>query len=222
MTLKKYLCSIKFEILIFTYLLFQLYLKIPSADNMHTWCTTPYALSYEMGFNSRFLIGSFVNILTKYITMEYLHTFILICLILLSLLVAVLLGNVIKKSDNKTNTIMIVLVLLFLASPASISFLFYRGNFGRLDTFLLLFTLIALILLDKPRLKFFIPVLCFMSMATQQVFTFTYMPIIVLLMLLDLAVKEFSKKQVVFTAITFVVLIVSFVYFQFFAPVLDY
>lgn len=218
----KIIKKLQYEILIFSYLLIQLFLKIPLPNKMHSWCTTPYALSYELGFNSRLLIGSFVHMLTDYITIEFLHKFIMIVLICLSLLISILIGIVIRKSNSQNKLIMILLAVLFIASPSSVSFLFYYGNFGRLDTFLLLFTLIAVLLIDKPYLKIGVPVLCFMCMATQQVFTFTYMPIILLLIVFDLVSNYKSKKQILFAIITFLTLAMSFAYFQFFAPVLNF
>lgn len=220
-----FLRSCKFELMIFIFLLFQLLTMKPAVEDMHDWCITPYALSYELGLGSRFFIGSILRLLVDIfrggiLTPKVLYYFIFTALILLCALISYVLGAAIRKSKYQLGVGF--LVVLFLASPSSVSYLFYWGNYGRLDIFLLIFSLLSLFCIRHKKLKYLVPALSLFAMATQQVYSFTYFPLIVGILLYYLYENKFTKSSFAFVGITLVVVGSAFVYFQFFSSNLKY
>jgi len=142
-------------------------------------------------------------------------------MIFLSALVAWLLGKVIRRADDM-QTMGMGLVVLYLASPASISFLFHPKNYGRFDAFLIIFTLLSLVIVNKAVLKWLLPLLCLVSMATHEVYLFTYMPIVAISLLHELSRSHFLKKNILLCTVFCVMIVSSFLYFQFFTPHLGF
>ncbi len=87
---------------------------------------------------------------------------------------------------NPLQWAVLYLVLAFLANPGSISFLFYWGNFGRLDLFLIMNLMIVALLLIKVKkhtwVLFLIPILCVLAEMTHQAYVFQYFPAVMVLL----------------------------------------
>lgn len=221
--LKRKVLDFRYELIIFMFLNIELFMRIPGPTAMYDWCITSYAMTYkEFGFGSRFLIGSFLNLFVPYLTVNSLYLFIFIILILLCLIVSIAMGRVINSSGWEQKEGLSILAAVYLASPASIAYLFFWGNYGRLDTYLILFTILALFFMGKSKFKFLVPVLSFMSMATQQVYTFTFLVIILGLVLYEIYDQKYSKESIIYGIITYIVSCGSFLYFQFLTPGLKY
>lgn len=237
MRLIKFCLKYQYDLLIFAFLTFQLFLMMPSAEHMHVWITTPYALNYTYGFASRLLVGSFINLLTPYLSVRFLWLFILIFTILLCLLLSLFFGSCIRANSEKNavqkkcsrlsislrleevNIALITLIALYLASPASVAYLFNSANFGRMDIYLFIFSLLSLFCIRHRTLKFLVPVLGLLSIATHQVFMFTYFPLILGILLYYLYENDFNKKSMLFFFCTLSVFSIAFIYFQFFSSI---
>ena len=93
----KYAKRIPYELILFVILAFELLYRIPSPDSMHGFNTMLYAMTYELGFASRLFIGSIFGLFTRFLTEMQLWLSIYITLIILSALVSLVIGSVIRK-----------------------------------------------------------------------------------------------------------------------------
>ena len=222
----------RYCILIFLLLSFQLYTIMPNHNNIDPWCIPPYVFSYTNGFASRFLIGSLLNLFTPFISIEFIHRFIVVSTLFLCLLLALFIDSsvqsnlktinagrkIFKKTKLKHISVaFIAIVSLYLASPASPAYLFSRANFGRLDVYLLIFTLISLFCARRGKLILLIPLIAIAALATHQVFLFTYFPVFLVILLYHTYEQKFSKKSLLFCASSLVIVCAVFIYFQFFS-----
>ena len=223
MKINKYLNNYKYELIILLLLIFELVMYIPKSNGMFDWCTTPYLFSYKYGLKSKFLIGSIIDIIHPYLSYRVVYYLILLSLLFIILLVSIYFGKIIRISEQNQKKGMIILAAVYLASPASISYLFYWGNYGRLDTYLLALVLITVyIITKKPKLLFIVPIICIIGIAIHQVFIFTYFIPILCFLLYDTYENSFSKKNVAILILSIIFTLISFIYFQFFTPELQY
>lgn len=206
----------KYEILLFLFLLFELIASLPPPEHMHRWVTAHYLLSYRFGFSSRFLMGSVVSLLTDHVSAEFIWSFALGAVFALCFLVASMCARVIKTQRERHRQSIIAVLVMFLLSPASVTYLFNSTNYGRLDTYLLLCTLLIILLCETAYI-WLVPVLCFAGFAIHQGFAFTYFPAVIVVLLLGLCRGEGKKKRIAITAITVGVSACAFIYFQFFS-----
>jgi hypothetical protein len=108
-----------------------------------------------------------------------------------------------------------MLIVLYFSSPASISFLFNRSNFGRFDAYLIIFTLLSLFFINTSYFKLVVPALCVISVLTHQVFVFTYFSIVVGLLLFKIYEEKFSMSSILNFSITIIITAILFLYLQF-------
>ncbi len=186
---------------------------------LHDYCVEFYFISYDFGFISRGLIGSLLALVFPFLTQRALYLIISAVLILLSVLTAIFLGGLLRKSDKNLKHILAYLAVLFCINPASISFLFSWSNFGRFDAWLLLITLVCLWLITKNKALFFVPVFCVAAVMIHQNFIFLYFPLIFILLTYRAAVTSRSRKNTTLCIITGVLTCAGFVYFQFFGKI---
>lgn len=210
--------NFKYEVLIMFYLLFELVKYMPAPGTMERWCITPYTLTYEFGFSSRLFIGSILNFIIPHLTVNKLYIFIFSVIIILCILVTLALGRVIKSTSEDYRYAAIILIILFLANPSSISFLFYWGNYGRFDTFLIILTVLSAFLIRHRVLRFCIPVGCFIGIAIHQVYVFTYLIIVFVLLIYEMVKEKGSIGTRINAFVSIAVSGLSFIYFQFLAP----
>ena len=192
--------------------------KLPLIHQLNDWCTTPFVFTYKYGIESRFLIGSLFNILLSPISIKRLYFFVIISILFLILLFSLFVGKLIRSTDPQYRIGVLLLIGIFLASPFSFSFLFYWGNFGRLDLYLIIVTLIALLSITLPKLRFLIPFLLLLGMATHQVFIFTYAFIIIGALFFELMTSEYNNKIMILFTLSISITCISFIYFQFLTP----
>lgn len=183
--------------------------------DINPWISTQFLTAYQFGFRSRFVISSIAFLMTPYITEHFIFTFIVVSVLLFCGLVSILLSQVIWTAEQKIRTAIIILVGVYLASPGSISFLFNYSNLGRLDTYLILLTLVMIVLIAKSWMIFQIPFLCMVSIATHQIFMFTYFAVVLLILLYDTYERKFSIPYLINVAVTFIATSFAYVYAQF-------
>src|SRR5665647_832106 len=102
-----------YEVFIFAVLMFEFFYVCPFIHNMNEWTVTYYFLSYQdFGFNSRLLVGSIFNFFSDYISASTLYFCILSIIIAMNAFVAVVLGNVLRRSPkDRLNSLMVFLAL---------------------------------------------------------------------------------------------------------------
>ena len=212
-----------YEVFIFAVLMFEFFYVCPGIHNMNEWTVTNYFFSYQdLGFNSRFFIGSIFKIFFEYISASTLYYCIFFIIIITNAFAAIILGNVIRRSPKDRLDSLKVFLALFLASPFSLSFLFDNNNFGRLDTYLIIITGIMLLFIRHNHLKWLIPILCVIATSIHQGYFMTYMPIIAIVLIYECYKNRFKTSSMVLCGASFLLIIFSFVFFQFLAPNLDF
>lgn len=183
--------------------------------------STYYILCYNQGFIPRAFIGSVISLFTNYLTNDVLNIIISVITLLLLALVSIMLAKAISKSAPEFKPATLLFTFLLITAPLSNTYLVER-HFGRLDTFLLLFTLLALACLKKPYLKWTVPALCFAAVATHPGYMVTYMPALAIPLLYEVYRNKYSKKSIMLFFSCCLILISFFVYFQYLSPQVNF
>lgn len=196
-------------------MLYMLY-YLPLPEELHSFCITPYVLRYDLGFISRGLVGSFWGVFFPYILVKEIWAIIGMNQIILCLLIVGFLSIVKNHSSETTNKAIVFLALVFLVNPSSIAFLFYWGNYGRMDLFMIAGTIISAILIIKEKYIEFIPFICVAEMMIHQGFTFSYFPCVLLMLLFYVLQK---RKGMLIFLLTLFLGCAAFLYFQFWGKI---
>jgi len=201
--------KLKYELPIFILLIIQL---IPQDLD---FAKDPYSsilsLDYRIGFAPKLFMGSVLALFTDYRGHKQVNIFFTVIFILSFILLAWVAGRLIRSAGDDTKQIMIFFVALFLAGPYTTAFLF--PQLFSPDRFLVIFTLLALLVLAKPKIKWLLPFILFMALATHQMFAFAYMPAIAILLLYEMNNSKFSKETIVFSAVNFLTMAAASSYF---------
>jgi hypothetical protein len=190
---------------------------------MDGYILSSYLLSFRYGFAHRMLIGTIVDILSgadilsnNYVSNAMIFSFVFCGTIWLIFLVSTVIGYLIIKSDDKIPVLL--LTVLYLSSSISIHAYFVQGNFGRMEIYVLLFMLIVSFIINKMLWRWFIPVLCFMSLAAHLVVVFFYIPFVFIILLYEIYNKpNRNRNDIVLLIITTLSIIVTFFYFVLFS-----
>lgn len=219
---KKRLSEIQCFLLIFAFFIIR-YLTFPQirSSELPSSVTIFYLFTYDLGFIHRALIGSTIALFTDYLTEETLKLVISFSTIMLLALVSLMLGRVISKSDPNLKPTVILFVFFLLTAPFSHT-LYVERHLGRLDIYWLLFTLLGLACMNRPVIRWVLPLLCFAAIATHHGFLFTYMPAIAIPLLYEVYRNKYSKRSILLFATSCFVLIIFSLYFQFFLPKMNF
>lgn len=138
-----------------------------------------YLVSYEYEFISRGLIGHIFNLIFEKI--QYIHIFIVVNIFNITalLIVSYILSKLIKKLQNIVFGVCIFLLLIF--NPASFILMVTGNEFARFDVLLLIVSISSLVILNKEKYVFFIPILSLIAMLIHEVFFFAFAPLILAL-----------------------------------------
>jgi len=213
---KNGLSGVQYGILIFLFFAARLFIFDFGRNNFSSWMTTPYVITYHLGFIGRAFIGSIIALFTDYLTLKEFKFLLAADALVLLALISFLLGKVIAKAESDYKNAVLVFVLLFVSAPVSMTYLL-GTHYGRLETFLLIFTLVGLIALKKPGFKWAVPFICFAAIATHQGYLVTYMPALAIPMLYEVYRSKYSKKSIIIFSSSCAVLIGFFIYFQIFS-----
>lgn len=115
----------------------------------------------------------------------------------------------------------IYMSLLFIINPGSVAFLFYWGNYGRFDLFMVCILLISSILIIRDKILWIIPFLSVAGILIHQAYVFMYFPALIVLLLYSGYVKNSRYARKIFW-ITGVTTCIAFLYMQFFSGVSGY
>lgn len=166
---------------------------------------------YRIGFAPRLFIGSLMSIFTDYKSMEFMNNFFNVVCIASIFLFSFAAGRTIRKSDDRTRSTAIILVMLFLAVPHSRTVFF--PELVSLDRFLVVFTLLVLIVLNKRIFKWLVPILVIVSLATYHGYAFTYMPVVAILLIYEVQRNKKSKQSIALCITSFVAMALFSAYF---------
>ena len=206
----------RFTLGIFIFFVFQIFTKQNQVDD---WVRVWYVLDYKIGFSSRLLPGTILHLFTgdEYISRLAVKIFLKITLVLLSLTVSIFLGKFLNSMTEKNSKITIFLSLFYLVSPFSIAYLWHEHNFGRMETFSLLFILVGVYLFLKIKNTAFryiaLNIFWIIGMLCYQGSIFLFFPIVFTVTLCDCENK--SKKNIAGFVITIITVCASFLFVQF-------
>ena len=185
--------------------------------------STTIAFSYEYGFISRGFIGTIYQLIDKVISINMMTShmlFIFVHIVTLIFIVGLLMFNiyVLHKCDYDTKETARYLVTGYTiwVVPTFISI----DGFGRLDIYCLSLSLIMAAMIVSQRYEWMIPILSAISILIHHgnVFMFMNIPLVLLLYRAGNEKKKFKQNYylILFT-ITFVVVSILFLYFEFFS-----
>jgi len=197
-----------YEIPIFIFLFFEFLIKT-SDSSMDPMDMMSYLVTYKFGFGSRMLIGSVFSLFTDQITKHLIYITSVTLFLILILLISLLLGGILRKSQPELRQTTTVFILLFLASPYSVTYLL-GVNAPQLDIYWLILTLLSLVFLKRPVLCWLIPLMCAVAILTEEAYLFNYMPALAIPMLYEVYKSKYSKKSISIFCSSCLVLIISF------------
>lgn len=181
-----------YELIIFVFLLFTsvllLHERVVDSNGM-----TIYLMSYRLGFVSKALVGTIFFLFTDYITANQIYIVSIIAYLILIALLSILLGFMIRRSQPDMKHPVILLVILFVSSPLSVTYLLGM-NLSVFDTYLIILTLVSLILLKHPVLKWSVPLLMATAISVHQGFLFSYLPALVIPLFYE-AYESYHRKR---------------------------
>jgi hypothetical protein len=212
----------KYSIGMFVLFTALLLLKMPGIDDLSSFTTTIYTTSYDLGFSSRFLVGSLVFLFTDFLTRKALYAIIVVSTVVMTAFASYMLGYVPGRLDGDAGSGARAIMLLYAAVPISIIVLYKDNNFGRYDIYLITVSLLILVCLAKRRLRWIVPALCAVCMLIHHVWMFSFMPAAAILLLYSAFRDKKRRAGVALCALSYAVIIGLFLYFQFFKPILRF
>lgn len=212
--IEKYKYELMFAVVLLMYLIYYL----PVIDELTSWTVTPYALNYDFGFISRGFMGSIIRLVIPNLTIKHIYIIILGNTLLLCGLTIFFMHKIIVKAYDDSKSGIIYLLGLFLVNPGSIAFLFYWGNYGRFDMYLIATLMISALLIIYDKCVWITPLLCVGAVMTHQAFVFQYFPAVLILLFYSSFVlkRKYGKSIFIFTIITTCAM---FLYMQFFSEI---
>lgn len=207
------------ELCTFVYLAYLL--LVTAAEEINGWVAVWYATDYSIGFSSRLLLGSVLKwFYPDYLPANAAYRLVIMTLLLICLLTALVFGKVYRKiKTTGSENGFLIFVLLYLASPASPAYLWSKENMGRLETFLVLFSLIILLIcmnigshIVRYLLYSLLGVLC---VALHQAYVFLFLPLLAAILVVELYENKWKKQNLVGAVVTMVIIGGTFLFFQF-------
>lgn len=187
---------------------------LPKPNELHSFCVIPYFLTYELGFISRGLMGSILGFFFPYLSIKTLWYIIGILLVGLIILTCYYCKRITEVTAEEHKNSMFFLIFVFCVNPASIAFLFYWGNYGRMDMYMISILLCSSLLIVKNNKLFLVPILCVIGLLIHQGFMFSYFPAILLLLFYASVIRKDIKTKVAL-GLTLSIACVLFLYLQF-------
>ncbi len=213
-TFKKIFLKIKYEATVFLLLVLR---ALPqnldiSSDAYASLLSLDYS---KLGLAPRVIWGSLMSPFFDEgeIGFREIKLFFIPFFIILLLLLALLIGKVIRGASEETRPAIIYLTALILAGPYAVAP--FESTLFLPDRLLAGITIVGVMLMASKKLHFLMPLIIFAGMATHQMFAFTYLPLLVLLLLFELYRSNFKINQVFLTLTNFLIMLVCLVYFYF-------
>ncbi len=180
-----------------------------------------YTLTYEYGPIPRAFIGWLISLFTGYLTRDTLMLIITVTVLFTLGLASLMLGKIASRLPAEEKPSMYLFLLLLATAPLSHTYLVER-HFGRLDIFLLLWTLLGLLCLRSPRLRWLVPFLGVMAVATHPGYVVTYLPALAIPLLYEVHRSKYSRSSIALFTVSGAVILGAFIYFQFLSPAVPF
>ncbi|MBQ7542432.1 MAG: hypothetical protein IJT44_09110 [Clostridia bacterium] len=167
----------------------QLALHLP--DTLAGWHTCSYAVSYSMGFSSRFLLGSVMRLLFgDFVSRKEIFWFCFAVYTVFILLCSALLNRLYRKTPQENKPAVLFAIACFAACPGSAAALWNSGNYGKLEVYGLILSLLGVIafrcIRSVPLRYLCITVCACVSIAIYQGYVFLYFTVLAVAMIEDL------------------------------------
>ncbi len=224
------------------FILLSLKLFFWSDGHLYEWASVWYVMHYGDGVGSRLLPGTILHILTggSYLTQNTLIAYVTMAQEMVVIMVSVLAGFYLKRATEEMKKMAVLLFLVYFLSPANIAFLWTRENMGRVETFVLIFLFLSVLLFNLIKNRFLkyasLALLSVICMACYQAYLFLYFPIVFTVMVVDVfspyeannrndlpdSIKvegRLNKKSLIYAMLVCLVTALSFSFFQFFSYV---
>lgn len=209
----KYSFKEQYGMIVFLFLLFE-FAVMKAEGTLDAWLLTHYLITYEFGVIPRGFIGSVISLFTNKITYNLIYYLSIAAFTFLISLISLLLGKAIKTSEPDYKSSTIIFVLLFLASPLSVTYLL-GGYFGRFDMYWVILSLLSLVFSKKSVLRWTVPLLCAVAIMIHQGYMLTYMPALAIPLLYEVYRNKYSKRSIALFIISCLSMIVVFLFLQF-------
>ena len=201
---KRFLCCI----FIFAIVSFIYYFE----GRMNVQNTTAYLFSYKYGFIPRGLVGTVINgffdLVGVQLTYNMMLGISLLATVLLFICIFALYIAVLKRTERKSYAYYALTFLSVICFPMFLTW----NNFGRLDEYLIIATVLSVILLITEKAEWLVILLCLASCFIHVGFVFTNAGVILAILLYK--VIDNSKKRAKYLALLLIVFLecaVSFV-----------
>ena len=174
------------------FVLLSLKLFFRSDGHLYEWASVWYVMHYGDGVGSRLLPGTILHILTRggYLTQNTLIAYVTVAQELVVIMVSVLAGFYLKRATEEKKKTAVLLFLIYFLSPANIAFLWTRENMGRVETFVLIFLFLSVLLFNFIKNRYLkyavLALLSVICMACYQAYLFLYFPIVFAVMVVDI------------------------------------
>lgn len=218
--------KISYETVIFIVLQFQF--LTGRALDLQSWSSAWCAMDYSMGMGSRFLIGSIYRLfygdyLFETVAYKYVGIGIMLTITVLSIALGQLIRKALVSSLADRNAILGTAVI-YVAAPFSIAYVWNEQNLGRLDVYMLLvvmFAVLAALWIHNVYVKMVVyTLLGVIGLAIHQGFAFLYYPVIVILMCYDVfRENKVHIRSLITAVISGLINVAVAVWFQFFSSV---
>lgn len=190
----------KYELGILALLLFQALLNVKHLMGMDINFLVYHLSDFSMAKTSRMLVGTFINFLTDHPTERWINNYARIVLFAVIVLVAVLLGRIVRKVDADKRIPLYALILLFCTGTFTMHI--FSAFFGMMDIYMFLFAVIAIVCLKNKYLRWLAPLFCFAGVLINIVFIFSFFPAVLLVILYLAAFSEKKSGYIVLFCVT--------------------
>lgn len=189
--------------------------------DIDSYNTTILALNYTYGFTSRGLIGTLYYLLDMILPVSmYTPTaakvFLFISTLLLVVVLFIFVHEVIKKC-HEAHIAHVEILLMFLF-VATISTYFGGWNFGRVDIYMIMISLLSAIIFIHGKCEWLIIPLSVLGVMMHQGYVFMYYNIILALLIWGIfSNKDKRRRYIVIAVISLIICSALFLYFELFS-----
>lgn len=212
--LKQILNKIKYEAVIMAMLFLVIALHFYIENDLLNMRSILFLLDYKVGFASRLLIGSIINIFVDNYTQALIDVINIGVLIFTALVISLLLARLVRRIEKQQRSFFLILIAILIFAPSGLKIIATQR--GLLDIYWIIFTLFAVISLRSEKLKWLVPVFCFLGLANHYAFLFAFLPTIFAIIIYEIY-KRPSKNNIRIGSVSLGLSAVSTVYFAFFA-----
>lgn len=164
---------------------------------------TFHIVDFSVGFCTKLLPGAIYNLLFPSTTASLINIYINVIYHIFLFVVCFLLEKFVLHSQQENKIFAFILAMFFVSGPST--FAIHAKEFGMLDTYWVFFLLLSIIFLQNKVMKWFIPILCFLSVMTHLASLTTFIPFFLLIILFDATQNQkIEKSKIVIFILCFI------------------